>query len=553
MTARSLLLVAAAGGGLAVASCGGGSGARTKGGYASGSPVKGRPGGTLTVLSRGDVDDLDPGAAYYALTFLVTYATQRPLYSFRPDQASQASPDLAVQLPQVSGGGRTVTVRLREGVRFGPPVRRAVTSRDVAYAIERGFNPHVANPYAAAYFGSLVGAAHARGGPIPGIRTPDPQTIVFRLAKPGPWTLIGALSLPLTAPVPPEYARRLDAHDPSTYGARQVATGPYLIRRYTPGREIRLARNPSWDPRTDYRPAYLDSVVVDEGNADPVAASRQILRGRGLVNAQADLGVPPSIVRQVVLGSAAQRRQFVAGTSTGRVRYVSLRTTRAPFDDVDVRRAIAAGLDRRALRRRLGGPLVGEVATHFIPPAIPGFEPAGGRRGPGHDFLARPAGDLALAARYLRQAGFPTGRYGGPKPFTMVAEDTGPARAVAPLVRAQLQRLGFRIVLRYVADDSRLCDVSAQQAPICVGGTWQPDFPDPGTLLSSLPGGAHVAPTLAPARRARAWARVDRRLTAAVPAVPWLWDDGTGIESRDVNGVIDRLNGGWDLSFTSLK
>src|SRR5204862_2699376 len=112
------------------------------------------------------------------------------------------------------------------------------------------------------------------------------------------------------------------------------------------------------------RPAYLDRVVVNEGNADPVAAARRILRGRSLVNAQGDLGVPPSIVQQVVQGSAAQRRQFVAGPSTGTVRFVGLNPNVPPFDDVDVRRAVAAGLDRRALRQRLGGSLVGDVPTH---------------------------------------------------------------------------------------------------------------------------------------------------------------------------------------------
>ena len=74
---------------------------------------------------------------------------------------------------------------------FSPPVNREVTSADVAYAIERAANPNVANPYFAAYFGAgapapLEGATspNYKGGPIPGIQTPNKTTIVFHTVKP---------------------------------------------------------------------------------------------------------------------------------------------------------------------------------------------------------------------------------------------------------------------------------------------------------------------------------------------------------------------------------
>ena len=38
--------------------------------------------------------------------------------------------------------------------------------------------------------------------------------------------MIGALSLPVSAPVPEEYAEQFDAENPSTYGENQVATRP---------------------------------------------------------------------------------------------------------------------------------------------------------------------------------------------------------------------------------------------------------------------------------------------------------------------------------------
>ena len=60
-----------------------------------------------------------------------------------------------------------------EGINFSPPVNREVTSEDVAYAIERGANPNVANPYFQSYFAAVEGIPKATGGPVKGITTPE--------------------------------------------------------------------------------------------------------------------------------------------------------------------------------------------------------------------------------------------------------------------------------------------------------------------------------------------------------------------------------------------
>jgi peptide/nickel transport system substrate-binding protein len=104
-------------------------------------------GGTLKVLSADDVDSVDPGIAYSQFAYMVSYATQRPLYSWPPDETERPAPDLATNDPQVSGDGRTVTVKIRGGSRYSPRVNREVAAKDVKYAIERGATPSVANGY----------------------------------------------------------------------------------------------------------------------------------------------------------------------------------------------------------------------------------------------------------------------------------------------------------------------------------------------------------------------------------------------------------------------
>ena len=62
---------------------------------------------------------------------------------------------------------------------------------------------------------------------------------------------------------------------------------------------------------------------------------------------------------------------------------------------------------------------VGKPGTHFIPPGISGFEEAGGEKGPGFDFLANPKGDMAVAEKYMKEAGYSSGKYDGTNELLM--------------------------------------------------------------------------------------------------------------------------------------
>ena len=546
--------------------------------------LTGKTGGNLTVVASSDVDYIDPGAAYYQFTFMVTTATQRALYSFGPDDAVDAVPDLATKAADVSSDGKTVTVKIRSDVKFSPPVDRAATSADVKYAIERAFLPTVANGYAGAYFGDIIGVQEFQDGKateISGIDTPDDTTIVFNLNRGTGGVVAGALALPISAPVPKEYAAKFDAKNPSTYGVNQVATGPYMIEAdakgaltgYEPGKKINLVRNPNWDRATDFRKAYLDTIKIEEGNDDTTVASRQILSGNGQVNG--DFGPPPPVLKQIVNSTPDQ----LALTPSGGLRYVSLNTTLAPFNNLNVRKAVLAVFDREAMRATRGGPLLGPIANHFIPPAMGGFDEAGGLTGTGVDFLKYPKGNLALAKEYMKKGGFPSGMYTGSQQLLMVGTSGGAAQKSSEVAAAQLEKLGFKPKLRLVTQDSmytKFCNVPKAKVVICPNVGWLKDFADPQTILDPTFNGKNIVdvnnsnwPQLNVASvnsamdsaevvvgadaRNKAWAAIDRQITAQAPAVPWIWDDTANIRSTNVAGVINKFNSNWDLSFTSLK
>ena len=74
----------------------------------------------------------------------------------------------------ITDGGKTLTVTIKP--QTSTSARRSTAKwspADVTYAIERGANPNVANPYFHSYFGDIVGAEKAAGGPITGIQTPN--------------------------------------------------------------------------------------------------------------------------------------------------------------------------------------------------------------------------------------------------------------------------------------------------------------------------------------------------------------------------------------------
>ena len=569
---------------LGVAACGGDDSEDTgEQGTSQGTPAEGKKGGTITYLWTDDVDNIDPGITYYQMGFQVMMATHKALYGYKPEDAVNAVPDLAESDPQISEDGKQVTVKIRPGIKFSPPVDREVTSADVKYAIERGFFNTVNNGYAGAYFGDIEGAEVGvkPGTEISGIETPDDQTIVFNLTKGTGGVLAGALAMPLTAPVPKEYAEEFDKENPSAYGQNQVATGPYMIENdasgkaigYQAGRRIHLVRNPNWVADGDFRPAYVDEIDMPQGNDDTTVAARKVLDGENMANG--DFAPDPAVLKQVF----TRQKEQLALVPNGGGRWVAMNTTIEPFDNVDVRRAVVAGFDREAMRLTRGGEVIGDIPTHFIPPEVPGFEEAGGLEGPGFDFMSNPAGDMELAAEYFRKAGYESGKYEGDKELLMVGTSEGVAQKAAEVAKENFERLGFKVNLRLVTHDAmytKFCNSPPAEVAICPNVGWLKDFSDAQTYLDPTFNGENILQTgnsnwsqlddpelnkqmneakllTDPTERAEAWAEIDEKITELAPAVNWVWDKTPLIRSENVNGVANAFNGQWDLSFTSIK
>jgi len=572
---------------LVIAACGGSdnngasSSASSSTGGGAAQETGGKQGGLLKQLGSSDVDYLDPGHTYFTAGYQVAYVTQRPLYSFKPGQTVPV-PDLAAAKPEISSDLKTITVKIKPNVKFSPPVNRAVTSKDVKYAFDRFFSANVSGQYPS-YFSSLEGvpSTPTKGvKSISGVTTPDDQTLVLKLSRPEAVSVAAALVMPITMPVPEDYAAKFDAKNPSTYNAHVVATGPYMVKNdaqgntvgYQAGRSIDLVRNPNWDKTTDYRPAYLDQIEMTTNEADASIAAQQVLTGSHMT---LDSDPPAAELRDAV---TSKKGQFVQVPSGG-YRWLPLNTTIKPLDNINVRKAILAAFDREAVRRVRGGRFIGDIATHFLPPGIPGFEQAGGLKGPPLDFLANPRGDMTVATNYMKKAGYPSGKYTGNDDLLLVTSNADPGKSQAQVAQAQLEKLGLKITLRTVPQDSMYtewCQVPGKQVAICGDAAWFKDFLDPQSMLEVTFKGSNIvksggnnnlaqlddkqvdaamdkATLLQGSARLDAWGNVDKMITATAAAVPLVWDKTTLIWSKDVNGVANEYYDTIDFAFTSLN
>ena len=212
-------------------------------------------GGTVTVLTlTGLTTTLDPSEIYYTDTSsIMSGLVSRSLTQYRYDPKSRNMvlvPDLATNLGTHNDNYTQWKFTIRSGVKWetGQPV----TAQQVAWGMTRcmdaatfptGACQYYSNPYfkgGATYKGPYT----APNQKFTGIKV-NGDTITINMAKPFPdmpyWG-----SFPANGPIPEG-----KASNPTTYKKRPLSTGPYMIKSWSPSKELVLVKNPYWDSATD--------------------------------------------------------------------------------------------------------------------------------------------------------------------------------------------------------------------------------------------------------------------------------------------------------------
>jgi peptide/nickel transport system substrate-binding protein len=411
-------------------------------------------------------------------------------------------PDLAAALPEVSADGRAWTFRLKDGVRFGPPVSREITSEDVRYAFERIGTPSLAAQYGY-YYDVIEGMEAFRAGKassIEGIETPDEKTIVFHLAEPtGDFGY--RLAMPATGPIPAEVAGCFD--EAGTYGRYLIASGPYMIEGsealdasscesmvpisgFDPETSLSLVRNPDYDRATDSpeaREALPDGFLLTiNSNASDILAKIRIGELDGEWSS-----IPPKVLREYATDPDLEERLKVDPADA--ISYVMMNLTQAPFDDVHVRRAVNLALDKQGLQLAWGGPLRGEIATHVLPDSLLQNELEG------YDPYATEdsAGDPEAARSELRQSRYDTdgdGRCDASvcEGVLLLSAPVEQLKAMEPIFKASLGELGIDLTVRQVNDPFVPLTTPGKDIPISGAPSWGKDYADASTFMPLFDG-----------------------------------------------------------------
>jgi peptide/nickel transport system substrate-binding protein len=363
----------------------------------------------------------------------------------------------------------------------------------------------------------------------------------------------------------------MDAKSPTTYDSdvtKQAFSGPYMISDYQAGRSMTLVRNPNWKASSDFRPAYADKIVWKAGG-DPNVLARQTLNSSDLLMADG----PPA----PVLKSAYESKRSQLSIAPLGDYYAALNTKVPPFNNVNLRRAAVAAADRNAYLLARGGKLVGQVSTHFLGPEVTGFQEAGGAKGFGIDYMSHPGGDMQVACKYMKAAGYDNCKYTGNAKVLIVGSNSDPGPKEMQIVQSGLEKLGFNATIKAVPQQtmySKFCGYVKAGVQVCPTAGWIEDFPDPYAYLYVPFNGNAIVPVnnsnwaqednpkinaamadaakiTDPAQRKRAWAQVDKMLVMDAPAIPEIWARNALLKGTQVKGVLDKWNDDWNLSFSA--
>jgi peptide/nickel transport system substrate-binding protein len=483
---------------------------------AAGSSDQSIKGGTYRVGWEGSfgwTNSFDPTGEYLANGFVI-YANLmlRTLVGFNHvagPAGNKVVPDLAISVPKPTNGGKTYTFRLKKGIKFGPPLNREITSKDVRYALERLARPKNGAQYGF-YYNIIKGLdAYAAGKTksISGIKTPNAKTISITLTQPaGDFPF--RMTMPATAPMPSEVAGCFEGK-PGGYGRYVISSGPYMIEGadeldasscktltpisgYDGQTKLTLVRNPAYNARTDSRKARENlpdsfEFIVDT-NIDDIfnkVAAGELEDEFGTAS--------PKVFREYSVNPS--KRKFLKSNSADGTYYITLNLTQPPFDDVHVRRAMNWVMDKDALRKAWGGPVAGEIAQHIIPNPmllgkLAGFQPykTPGDRGS----VAKARAEMAKS-KYSNDKGVCTAKEC--KGVLLITDTRAVDKLTLPTIQAGAAKIGITFTVRTVNGAYPVIQTPSKNIPISNRPRWFKDYADPSTFIDPLFYGGNIIPS----------------------------------------------------------
>ncbi len=420
-------------------------------------PVRG---GELHLASAYDIKSLDPAVSSDALTAEVIELVYAGLVDF--DEAGHVIPDLAERFER-SDDGMTYRFFLREGIKFHDG--SAITAADCKRSIERALNPDTPNSFSE-FYDRIVGFeeynTNKTADHLEGVTVEGERVLAVRLREPDA-TFLPRFALQVLRPVCPSAGTKYDdAWTP-------CGAGPFKLDSVG-SRPQRAPRALRWMARARHaalRRAHVH--VLDE----PRHAALQARARRSRSRSRADRRRFISLPGRSALGAARRLRH-----DSERRRRRACNVEMPPFDNIEVRRAVAAAIDRDQFRMVKTSALV--PLTRVLVPVLGGDDP---------NFPAQKY-DYKAALEHMRRAGYPydpkTGVGGWPKTIVYPIYKQGLYELSSQVIQQQLAKIGIRIEIKTVSYPTYLM-MEKRRGAVAIGPVgWSQDFPDASDFFEPI-------------------------------------------------------------------
>ncbi|HEX3861156.1 MAG TPA: ABC transporter substrate-binding protein [Stellaceae bacterium] len=256
-------------------------------------------------------------AVFNNLVIYDQHIKQNSLATIRPELAESWS---------WSEDGKDLTFKLRHGVKWhdGKPFTAADVKCTWDLLTGKGPEKLRLNPRATWYLN------------LDSVTTNGDDEAVFHMKRPQP-----AFIALLASGDSPVYPCHVPAHEMRLH---PIGTGPFKFVEYKPNETLKLARNPDyWKPGLPYLDGIEYTIIPNRSTA--------LL---GFVAGKFDMTFPYEITIPLLKDIKSQAPNVICDTEPLNVAVTLAIVRKPPFDNLDVRRAVAMALDRQAFINILG-------------------------------------------------------------------------------------------------------------------------------------------------------------------------------------------------------
>jgi peptide/nickel transport system substrate-binding protein len=322
----------------------------------------------------------------------------------------------------------SLTVVLREATfHSGDPV----TAEDVVSGVERALDPEAA--FTLAQPSAFIASANST----------DERTVRIEFTGPTPEALV--LDWMSAFPLIPKAS-----NDPASLEHEPAGSGPFLLDSFQRDQRLVLTKNP--DYWGDGLP-YLDEVEF------------RFFRDEESVVSALESGDVDGATYLALRHAERLRDRFNLVEGGGRMDLFFMNGSKPPFDNKELRQAVARAVDRDRIIEQVRFGMGEAVYTAFMPES-PAFDPA---------YLDSHGFDLDAAKAMLDAAE-------GPRQATAGVGDEPGAMEILQIIQADLKKIGFELAIEPMDQTTFLDELFASNLECCVAA--QPNNMQSPSLVS---------------------------------------------------------------------